>query len=183
MPAELNIEHSSDGHMGLAAITGECKRYLTFPWVKEQGIRTAEQFTAYVERERPQAMELARKYLSNDQKFGHMTWRDWCYANWGTKWNAYSVSDWEFLPHRASLRFNTAWSPAIPVIVKLSVIFPLLGFELRYFDEGWSFAGEAFFKAGEHVDDCFEPAETDPRTRLIYRAVYGDDVPAPDAEE
>ena len=183
LPVELKIDESSDGHMGLAAITGECTRYLTFPWVKDQGIRTAEEFAAYVERERPQAIELARKYLTNKQKFGHMTWRDWCYVNWGTKWNAYSVDEPERLSDRAIVRFNTAWSPAIPVMVKLSELFPAVALTLRYFDEGWGFAGEAFFKAGEHVDECFEPAETDLRTGLIYREVYGEDVPVSNAEE
>jgi hypothetical protein len=36
LPVELKIDESSDGHMGLAAISGECARYLTFPWVQDQ---------------------------------------------------------------------------------------------------------------------------------------------------
>jgi hypothetical protein len=74
MPEELQIEESSNGHMGLAAITGKCDAYLTYQWVKEKGIATAEEFAAYVESERPQAIDLARKYISNQQKFGHTTW-------------------------------------------------------------------------------------------------------------
>jgi hypothetical protein len=169
--------------MGLAAITGECTRYLTFPWVKDQGIRTAEEFAAYVERERPQAIELARKYLTNKQKFGHMTWRDWCYANWGTKWNAYSVDEPELLSDRAIARFDTAWCPAIPVTVKLSELFPSVALTLRYFDEGWSFAGEAYFWAGQHVDESFDPDANDPRTRIVYREVYNEELPAFDEDE
>jgi hypothetical protein len=180
MPKELEVEDSSDGQMGLAAITGDCTSYLTFPWVKDQGIGTAEEFAAYVERERPQAIELARKYLANKQKFGHMTWRDWCYANWGTKWNAYSVSEPEIVPERAVIRFNTAWSPAIPVIAKLSERFPSVPLILRYFDEGWGFAGEARFESGIHFDDCFAPDANDSRTRFIYVEVYDEDLETTD---
>ena len=173
MPEELNIEESSDGNMGLAAITGRCDAYLSYQWAKEEAIRTPAEFAAYVERERPLAIELAQKYFSNQQKFGHATWYGWCNDNWGTKWNAYSVSTPELLSDRATIRFNTAWSPAIPVIVKLSDLFPLLELTLRYFDDGWNFAGEAFFEAGLHTDEVFAPAENDLRTRSIYREVYG----------
>jgi hypothetical protein len=43
---------------------------------------------------------------------------------------------------------------------------------LRYFDEGWGFAGEAFFGAGLLEDNSFYPDEDDPRTLEIYRHVY-----------
>ena len=183
MPEELNIEDSSDGRMGLAAITGQCGNYLTYPWVKNMGIGTAEEFAAYLERERPKAIDLARKYFSNQEKFGHTTWWGWCVANWGTKWNAYSVGEPELLSDRTTIRFNTAWLPALPVVARLSELFPSVELTLRYFDEGWSFAGEAFFAAGVHVDDCFAPSESDPRTRIIYREVYGEELPLVDDEE
>lgn len=92
MPQEVNIEEGSDGCMGLAAITGRCDEYLSYGWVRTLGVRTAPEFAAYLERERPHAIDLAKKYLSNQQKFGHATWYGWCNANWGTKWNAYSVA-------------------------------------------------------------------------------------------
>jgi Ferredoxin-like domain in Api92-like protein len=176
MPIELDIEESSDGHMGLAAITGNCSKYLTFPWVKENCIRTPAEFTAYVERVRPQAIELARKYLSNKQKFGHMTWREWCYANWGTKWNAYSVNEPKVLHEQATIRFDTAWSPAIPVIARLSQQFLSASFTLRYFDEGWGFAGEAIFGTRGQSDECFAPDANDERTRSVYFQVYEEEL-------
>lgn len=80
----------------------------------------------------------------------------------------------ELLSDRATIRFNTAWSPAIPVIVRLSELFPSIDLTLRYFDDGWNFAGEAFLKAGRCVDECFAPDETDPRTRFVYHEVYGE---------
>lgn len=175
MPEELEIEESSDGHMGLAALSGRCDDYLSYQWVKERGIQTPAEVAAYVERERPLAIDLAQKYLSNQRKFGHATWYGWCNANWGTKWNAYSVDEPELLSDRATIRFNTAWSPAIPVIVRLSELFPLVELTLNYFDEGWNFAGEAFFNAGRCDDECIAPTEEDPRAIFIYREVYGED--------
>lgn len=183
MPEELNIKESSDGLMGLAAISGRCDEYLSYQSMKDKGIRTPAEFAAYVERERPLAIDLAQKYLSNQQKFGHATWYGWCNDNWGTKWKAYSVDEPEFLLDRAAFRFNTAWSPAIPVIVRLSELFPSIELTLRYFDEGWNFAGEAFFKAGRCVDECFAPDETDLRTRFVYREVYGYDVDSSSDEQ
>jgi Ferredoxin-like domain in Api92-like protein len=176
MPQELNIAESSDGLMGLAAISGRCDEYLSYQWVIEMGIRTPAEFAAYLERERPLSIELGRKYLSNQQRFGHATWYEWCTENWGTKWNAYSVSAPELLSDRATIQFDTAWSPAIPVIVRLSAQFPSVELTLRYFDEGWNFAGEAFFEAGRCADECFAPDEIDPRTRFVYEEVYGCDL-------
>jgi hypothetical protein len=72
IPEELHVEYTSEGHMGLAAISGNCTRYLNFPWIKDRGIDTSTAFVAYVKREHPKAIELAHKYLSNHEKFGYM---------------------------------------------------------------------------------------------------------------
>jgi hypothetical protein len=176
MPKELDIADTVDGRMGLAVITGRCDEFLAYHWVSEKGVRNAVEFAAYVERERPHAIDLARQYVSNQQKFGHATWYDWCIANWGTKWNAYFVLDPEYVTGGAMIRFSTAWSPATPVIARLSEIFPLAKLTLRYFDECWNFAGEALFEAGEADEDCFDPDQNDPKTRRIYHYVYGDEL-------
>jgi hypothetical protein len=81
-----------------------------------------------------------------------------------------------------TIHFDTAWSPAIPVIVRLSELFPSVDLTLRYFDEGWSFAGEAFFKAGQCIDECFAPEKTDLRTRSIFKEVYGHEITSSSGE-
>lgn len=47
--------------------------------------------------------ELIQKYKSNN-------WYDWSIQNWGTKWNAYSVSVIEASDTKLVIEFNTAWS-------------------------------------------------------------------------
>lgn len=173
MPKELDIESSPDGAMGLAAITGKCERFLALPWVTKLGIRRAEEFAEYLHRENPSAIELGQKYLSNQQRFGYATWYDWRQVHWGTKWNAYAVGKLELLGDRAIIRFNTAWSPAIPVITRLSNVFSAMTFTLRYFDEGWYFAGQARIEAGEVEDARCRPEADDPNTHFIYWEVYG----------
>jgi hypothetical protein len=175
MPEELNVEWNSDGFMGLAAVSGQSDAFSMHIWLKKLGLSSAWELSSYLERERPDAIELGRKYLRNREKFGHPTWYEWCTANWGTKWNAFSASTWEMLPDGAVIYFHTAWSPAIPVISCLSEMFTTTAMTLRYFDEGWSFAGEAFFGSGLLEDSSFYPDEDDPRTLEIYRKVYGAD--------
>lgn len=173
VPHELNIEETSEGYIGLAAISGKCEQYLTFPWVTQRGIHTPKAFTAYVERERPKSIELARLYVANNEKYGHATWRRWCGDNWGTEWNAYDVGEWETYPHHLSIRFCTINSPAIRAIEQLSQHFEGIDFTLRYFHKEWVYAGEAFFYSGFSLDQRFKPVKTDSRTRFVYSEVYG----------
>jgi hypothetical protein len=77
---------------------------------------------------------------------------EWCIENWGTKWNfcrATVVSRIE----EVVFGFETAWSPPIPVIEKMSAMFPKLGFKLRYFEGGMQFQGKCIFKGGEMVNE------------------------------
>ena len=147
MPEELNIESSSDGRMGLAAITGECDEYVTREWLKELEVETAEQFRAYVTIHRPHAIELGKKYLHNQHLYGHTTWYDWCIENWGTKWNAYEVRATFVSSDHAALTFYTSWGPPFPVIVKLSETFPRTAFVLDYTDGSANVRGTLAFLA------------------------------------
>jgi hypothetical protein len=60
---------------------------------------------------------------------------DWCCRNWGTKWDACEV---KVRTTKSSLvyKFDTAWSPPIPVIDKMHEMFPMLQFKLKYFECG-----------------------------------------------
>lgn len=173
MPKDLDICEGSEGRLGVDVLTGNCAKHLDYPWVKELGITTPEDFNTYIETHRPDALQLGRQYLSNDAKYGHRTWYTWCPQHWGTKWHAYNASEPEVAPRRAVIYFVTAWSPAIPVIARLSELFPCIEFTLRYFDEGFFFAGTARFLGGENSDQSFKPEPRDPQTQAVYRHVYG----------
>ena len=100
--------------------------------------------------------DLATYALQKDHKaddsslFAGNNWYDWNVRNWGTKWDV-SVSDDEKWPDTELLndepngenqvlvyRFNTAWSPAVPAIEKLSEQYPDLLFTHSFEEEqGW----------------------------------------------
>jgi len=73
-------------------------------------------------------------------------WYDWNVRNWGTKWDV-AVRHGDDYPETELMeedktflayRFNTAWSPPIEAITKLSKQYPTLNFNLSYEEEtGW----------------------------------------------
>lgn len=52
-------------------------------------------------------------------------------------------------PLLAFMEFDTAWSPPVPVIEKLAGMFPDHAFELKYFEGGMGFSGQARWSDGE----------------------------------
>ena len=83
----------------------------------------------------------------------------WCCSNWGTKWGFYNtkVSDIIELPNgefMVEYAVFTAWSPAIPVIRRLSEMYPDVTIEYWYEEEGWCYpAGCVTYNGGEETDD------------------------------
>ena len=91
---------------------------------------------------------------------GFDNWYDWSVANWGTKWDVYSLSDdplvWDEEINGVYMGFYSAWSPPMAVIAELARRFPDLKFVLDYSDEGGGYAGQAVYE-GENCDDnCVE---------------------------
>lgn len=80
---------------------------------------------------------------------------EWCCENWGTKWGICEASIskiacvWEELEYF----FECAWSPCIPVIKKMSKMFPKLAFTLRYFERGLGFSGYLRCEKGRIIEN------------------------------
>jgi hypothetical protein len=99
--------------------------------------------------------------LSEVLTFSGNHWYDFNVREWGTKWDV-AVRDGEDYPETElnpdedssislSYKFNTAWSPPIPAIEKLSAQYPELEFNLSYEEEtGWG--GETFFCNGDGTE-------------------------------
>ena len=97
--------------------------------------------------------------IAQQLAFQGNNWYDWNVRNWGTKWDV-AVSHEEEYPETeiydegettVGYKFNTAWSPPIPAIEKLSSQYPSLTFNLSYEEEtGWG--GEIDFVAGEGTE-------------------------------
>ena len=77
---------------------------------------------------------------------------------WSTKWDLRDEDQREaaneLIVERAC-GFDTAWSPPIEAIRKLSEQFPDDGFTLRYCEEGMQFCGETVFEAGDEEERVF----------------------------
>jgi hypothetical protein len=97
--------------------------------------------------------------LSKGLSFDSDHWYDWNVRNWGTKWDV-CVNEDDKYPETEltgeskdfiSYRFNTAWSPPVEAIVKLSEQYPNLVFTLSFEEEtGWG--GEVVIVNGEPTE-------------------------------
>jgi hypothetical protein len=74
---------------------------------------------------------------------------EWCYKNWGTKWNAYRVEMVLREEYQAIIKFETAWSPPFPVIAKLAEMFPHGKFTLQFCEPGEAYSGSAYYERGK----------------------------------
>lgn len=100
--------------------------------------------------DRVQALEIARRIgVPAPDISGY----DWESQNWGCKWGATSVvhlddngdGDLEY-------NFDTAWSPPIAWLEKVSTDYPDLLFSLTYEEAGMGFRGSIAFEAGTVVE-------------------------------
>lgn len=82
------------------------------------------------------------------EKYGATDWYEWRLENWDTKWDADTV---DHEGHRVT--FDTAWSPPIKWLAKVSEQHPTLTFTLAYIEQGMQFAGVATATAGVVVDE------------------------------
>ena len=172
MPESLSGEFSSNDSMAYAAFYGPdtsagindkaLDYWLRMPWMTATNREEAQ---AYVRRNHPAAVASAQRMKKNIEEHGHPTWYEWCRANWGTKWNAYSYREVSFGPGRFEFLFETAWSPPVPIFNQWADEFPTLLIGVASFDEGWCFAMGGILGRDYHQV---------PATREMYKLVYGE---------
>jgi hypothetical protein len=132
MPPELNITSGSLGSRGMQFVEGDNNAL--------DGLR---------EEDRREAEALGVQYVENKKKHGYTTWYNWAWDNWGTKWNAYSFEEQE-----GQMQFDTAWAHPLPVIEKLSTMFPNVEIECKYADEDLGYnLGSYTIKNGEILEE------------------------------
>ena len=70
-------------------------------------------------------------------------WYDWCYKNWGTKWEAYDfhVADIDEECGYATFEFMTAWAPADGIYNVITEKYPDVGISWFYDEPGCELAG------------------------------------------
>jgi hypothetical protein len=92
---------------------------------------------------------LKEKALANGAKIPvDDSWYTWSIVNWGTKWDAYSISVVE-KPNSLIYYFDTAWSPPVPLVSTMISQFPELRFHLYYEEPGCDFEGDLEGEDGE----------------------------------
>jgi hypothetical protein len=99
----------------------------------------------------PMPEHIYKGNLGKDErkKYGKDNWYDWSIANWGTKWNACASEAKDNV-----ITFDTAWSPVVDLIVKLSDKHPENTFKCEYAEEFLgNFTGYVVCKNGEMLED------------------------------
>jgi hypothetical protein len=107
-------------------------------------------------------------------KYGHSDWYGWNCANWGTKWNAYSLSSsldggpLEILAsahdkatRQVEYEFQTAWSPPMPIIEGLVKRFLTCTFTWYGIEEQPAWGSLTTYAGGEQIEGGF--CEGDPK--------------------
>lgn len=84
----------------------------------------------------------------------------WMREHWGTKSNAYESEQED----DATIRFTTPWASPLPVIQRLSAMFPTLIFELLWSDEAiGNNAGQIIYHNGREQEWFYPDAGDDAR--------------------
>ena len=117
---------SSEEYQKLAGIVGRSKGE-QFMTLDAQRISRASKYTPLSD-----VIAMGQVVISNFLQYGCGDWYGWCNRNWGTKWNAYDI---HFDQESQSIHFLTAWDTPMPVIDKLSQMFPEVEIDLQWADE------------------------------------------------
>jgi hypothetical protein len=106
--------------------------------------------------------------IAGNQDVEYSGWYHWRLAHWGTKWDlnpdTTQVDPLIVQDDNASfeMAYDTAWSPVCDFWLQVSKKFPSLRIDVRYYEEGCNFIGQAIFEGGETLaDECGEITSED----------------------
>ena len=94
-------------------------------------------------------IELGQKQVNNIIKYNAANWYEWSIKNWGTKWNSRAL---EVDLKEASLKFETAWNPAIPIFIEITRQNPNYKFAFLYADESIGSHTGYILASNGHID-------------------------------
>lgn len=85
--------------------------------------------------------------LKPKKRLGDDAYIDFTIRQWGTKWDAFKPVLVTDTPNKLRYEFGTAWSPPVAWLKKVSRMYPILAFRMRY--SGDYFGGVAEYKNGK----------------------------------
>lgn len=74
-------------------------------------------------------------YIESTKKYGYPNTYEWCWANWGTKWDSSDAVVQRDGDTTAIFTFDTAWSTPIPVFQALAKMFKKIRLDIIWADE------------------------------------------------
>ena len=163
MPESLNIPTGLETENGLKAYQDFIKNYV-YGKTAEEAIKSLENIPAESEEAilksrkdiSQHAWECGKTAWNNIQKYGFATWYDWSVSKWGTKWNAYGMSEDPNEKISDGLQFQTAWSAPHPILEKLTQMYPHITFEHEWADEDIGVnCGRHTYQDGERMEEYY----------------------------
>lgn len=123
MPDSLNLEAGGKTDLGMAVFDDRrFAQYQTYNWFAERypTVTTKEELGLFLAESDPETLRLGKIAVDNIKQYGAATWYEWAIENWGTKWNAYEVTYYNWESDEAiEVKFQTAWAPPEGVFNKL----------------------------------------------------------------
>lgn len=159
MPKSLDIECGSRTDKGIEMV----KNYLeNLPaelkgkeGTYEEVLEDLHNHSAYIsDDEEKKIWDIGVTAVDNLYKYNAPTWYEWCNDNWNTKWNACGYDENTDYSDSDFIWFQTAWSAPVPVIQKLSEMYPNIELTLEFADEDLGQnCGEMKFKDGDIFEE------------------------------
>ena len=102
------------------------------------------------------ALTEGRLAIENEKKHGAQDWYSWSIRNWGTKWDAGQLNHLDSYEGNLILCFDTAWSPPIPWLEKVTEKYPLLTIKMRVTEESDAFIGIITARGGNVIPNIVD---------------------------
>jgi hypothetical protein len=128
----------------------------------------------------PKQIELEAQQETNLAKYGAKDWYDWANINWDTKWGACDVrldpDEWDETSDRFDFYCESAWSPPMGLLRKISEVYPNLVFGMSTTEESDAYACIAVFYRGVMVaeKECDPNPPDDSEEGLLWEQLAED---------